>query len=194
MFIGNTTSNVNISNGSANLTGNIFAGNASSNVSISNGSANLTGNIFAGNNTSNVSINTGDITLTGNVNANTGNVTTTNANISNSITLGNTQVTWGTVTTIGIVANQTIAQTAIIGITGIEFLIKGVDSTGAKYSVATVQAVTDGANVDYSVYGGVNLNGSTGSLAVNIANGNIQLQVTPSSSNSTVWTTQYRLI
>jgi len=194
LFIGNATSNVNISNGSANLTGNIFAGNASSNVSISNGSANLTGNIFAGNNTSNVSINTGDITLTGNVNANTGNVTTTNANISNSITLGNTQVTWGTVTTIGIVANQTIAQTAITGITGIEFLIKGVDSTGAKYSVATVQAVTDGANVDYSVYGGVNLNGSTGSLAVNIANGNIQLQVTPSSSNSTVWTTQYRLI
>ena len=194
LFIGNTTSNVNISNGSANLTGNIFAGNASSNVSISNGSANLTGNIFAGNTTSNVSISNGDITLTGNINANAGNITITNANISNSITLGNTYVNWGTVTTAGIAANQTIAEAPATSITGIEFFIKGVDATGAKYSVATVQAVTDGANVDYAVYGGVNLNGMTGSLAVNIANGNIQLQVTPSSSNSTVWTTQYRLI
>ena len=126
---------------------------------------------------------------------NLGNIAIANtANISNNIVLGNTQLNWSTVTTIGIAANQTIAEAPVSGITGIEFLIKGVDSLGTKYSVATVQAVTDGSNVDYSVYGGVNLNGTTGSLAVNIANGNIQLQVTPSSSNSTVWTTQYRLI
>jgi hypothetical protein len=116
------------------------------------------------------------------------------ANISNNIVLGNTAVNWGTVTTVSIAANQTIAQIPVSGITGIEFLIKGIDSLGAKYSVATVQAVTDGANVDYSIYGGVYLTASTGVLAVNITGGNLALQVTPSSTNSTVWTTQFRTI
>ena len=60
--------------------------------------------------------------------------------------------------------------------------------------MATVQAVTDGANVDYSTFGTVLLGGYTGSLAVNIVGSNISLQVTPASSNSTVWTTQYRII
>ena len=45
-----------------------------------------------------------------------------------------------------------------------------------------------------STFGTVNLGGYTGSLAVNISSGSIRLQVTPSSSNSTVWTTQYRVI
>jgi hypothetical protein len=57
-----------------------------------------------------------------------------------------------------------------------------------------VQAVTNGTDVDYTIFGGVNLGTTTGSLAVNISGSNIALQVTPASSNSTVWTTQYRLI
>ena len=61
-----------------------------------------------------------------------------------------------------------------------------------------VQAVTDGADVDYAIYGGVRLGGTTGALAVNMTsaggNTNINLQVTPASSNSTVWTTQIRLV
>jgi len=127
--------------------------------------------------------------------ANLGNIAIANtANISNNIVLGNTAVNWGTLTTVSIAANQTIAQLPVTGITGIEFLIKGIDSAGAKYSVATVQAVTDGANVDYSIYGGVYLTASTGVLAVNIVGSNIALQVTPSSTNSTVWTTQFRTI
>ena len=113
---------------------------------------------------------------------------------------GNTAITANTVTTTSITANQTIATYAITGtaVTGVEFLVKGHDTPGSKYSVATVLAVTDGNisanNVDYTIYGTVRIGTSTGSLAVNIDSGNIALQVTPSSSNSTTWTTQIRTI
>ena len=127
--------------------------------------------------------------------ANLGNlVTANNATISTAIVLGNTSVQWDTITTASVSANQTIASFSVVDITGVEFLVKGIDSTGNKYSVATVQAVTDGTDVDYSTYGTVNLGGFTGSLAVNVVGGYIRLQVTPASSNSTIWTTQYRLI
>ena len=114
--------------------------------------------------------------------------------------IGNTAITANTVTTTSITANQTIATYAITGtaVTGVEFLVKGHDTPGSKYSVATVLAVTDGNisanNVDYTIYGTVRIGTSTGSLAVNIDSGNIALQVTPSSSNSTTWTTQIRTI
>jgi hypothetical protein len=116
------------------------------------------------------------------------------------VDIGNTSTTWGTQTTISTGANQTIASYQITStdITGVEFFVKGVDTSGAKYSVAKVIAVTNGTTVDYSIFGTVNLNGSTGSLSVNVVSGggnsNVALQVTPASSNSTVWTTQYRLI
>jgi hypothetical protein len=123
---------------------------------------------------------------------------TGNANVTNRLNLGNvsvnTGISWGSVTTSDITANQTVAQFSVTGVTGVEFLVKAIDSTGSKYSVATVQAVTDGTSVDYTIFGGVNLGTTTGSLAVNISGSNIALQVTPASSNSTVWTTQYRLI
>ena len=92
-------------------------------------------------------------------------------------------------------ANQTIATLSLSGyVTGVEYLVKGVDATGAKYSVATVVSVTNGTTADFSTFATVNLGGSTGTLSVNIVSGNIALQVTPASSNSTVWTTQYRVI
>jgi hypothetical protein len=116
------------------------------------------------------------------------------ANVSNAVIIGNTTVTSNTVTTNSTTANQTIASISVSGITGVEYLVKGIDSVGSKYSVATVQAVTDGTNVDYSTYGTVNLGGFTGSLAVGISGGFLRLQVTPASTNSTVWTTQYRTI
>ena len=138
---------------------------------------------------------TGNVT-TGNISGTNGNLTT--ANVSGNIILGNatvtTQITWSSLTTTSTAANQTIASISTTGVTGVEYLIKAIDSTGSKYSVASVIAVTDGTNVDYSTYGTVQLGGYTGSLAVNIVGGQVRLQVTPSSSNSTVWTTQYRLI
>lgn len=132
--------------------------------------------------------------LTVNGTANIGTIQTS------TIDLGNTLATWSTQTTISTGANQTIAtyQVTSTDITGFEFFVKGVDSTGAKYSVAKIVAVTNGTTVDYSTFATINLNGSTGTLAVNIVtsgpNSNVALQVTPASSNSTVWTTQYRLI
>jgi hypothetical protein len=130
----------------------------------------------------------------------TGNITsgaeiTSNTVVANtSLTVGNTTVRSGTLTTTSITADQVVASFSASGVTGVEFLVKGVDATGSKYSVATVQAVTDGANIDYTIYGEVNIGASTGTVAVNISSGNIRLLVTPSSSNSTVWTTQIRVI
>jgi len=127
----------------------------------------------------------GVITATGNITG--GNITTANAVTANTIVanvsanIGNTQVGWGTVTTTAITANQTIVQFS-------------TDSAGDKYSVATVTAVTDGTNVDFATYATAFLTSGTGALAVNISGGNVALQVTPSSSNSTVWTTQYRVM
>ena len=116
----------------------------------------------------------------------------TNLNVGNATV--NTTLTWASVTTTGVTANQTVASFTVTGITGVEYLVKGVDATGGKYSVSRVQAVTDATgNVDYSVSTNY-LGASTGSLAVNVVGSTIRLQVTPSSSNSTVWTTQYRLI
>ena len=141
---------------------------------------------------------TGTASVTGNITG--GNINTANAVTANTITanisanIGSTKVGWGTTTTSNIDANQTIAEFSTTGITAIEFLVKGEDSTGDKYSVATVTAVTDGTSVDYATYATAFLTAGTGVLAVNVSGGNVALQVTPSSSNSTVWTTQYRLI
>ena len=120
-------------------------------------------------------------------------LTAANLTANTAIYVGNTTTTWSTVTTTSVSANQTIASYSATGVTGIEFLVKAIDS-GGKYSIATVQAVTDGTNVDYATFGTVQLGGYTGSLAVNVVGGFVRLQVTPASGNSTVWTTQYRLI
>jgi hypothetical protein len=58
-----------------------------------------------------------------------------------------------------------------------------------------VQTVTDGTTADYATFGTVLIGGlPTGTLSVALSGSNIQLQVTPSSTNSTVWTTQFRTI
>jgi hypothetical protein len=154
-------------------------------LSIS-GNANI-GNIGTG----------GLITATGNISggnlisAGAANVAT-NLNIGNGIV--NTVITWASATTTSITANQTIASFSVAGVTGVEYLVKGTDSVGSKYSVAFVHAVTDGTSVDFVTSGTAYLGSSTGTLAINVSGGTVKLQVTPSSSNSTVWTTQYRLI
>ena len=186
----NGTSNVAIPTANGNV--NITAG-ANTTVVVSPTSANITGNAnISGFVEANGNITGGNLITSGNLNV------TGVANIGTYAILGNSTVTtvlsYESVTTSSITANQTIASFSVTGVTGVEFLVKGIDSAGSKYSVATVQAVTDGTSVDYATFGTVNLGGYTGSLAVNIVSGYIRLQVTPASSNSTVWTTQYRLI
>jgi hypothetical protein len=150
------------------------------------------GNLFFKNNSGNVELLTSNkfISVVGNISGN-------NISANNVVEIGTTQVTWATTTTTSNVQDQTIATVNVgtYNTSSIEFLIKSVDSTGNRRSSATVMAVTDGESVNYTTFGVVNLGGSTGTLAVNIANsGNVVLQATPYSSNSTVWTTQYRLI
>ena len=218
LVVNNATVNLELSGNTANFTGNITAANANLGNLVTanfftgvlvNGTSNVTVNnngnvnLSAGGNTTAVITSTGaNITgyanVTGNVSAN--NITVTNdinaniANIATRIDLGNTDISWATVTTTSVSANQTIASFSITSVTGIEFLVKGVDATGSKYSVATVQAVTNGTSVDYATYGTVNLGGLTGVLAVNVVGSDLVLQVSPASSNSTVWTTQFRTI
>ena len=181
---------------------------ANGNSSVSIPSANGNVNVTSGGNATLVITGTG-INVAGYMNA-TGNATagnlittgaaniSTSANVGVSVVLGNSSVTttttWASVTTSSVTANQTISTFSVTGVTGVEFIVKGIDSTGGKYSISTIHAVTDGTNCDWVTYGTAFLNSYTGSYAVNIVGGTIRLQVTPSSSNTTVWTTQYRLI
>jgi len=194
----NTANTIALRNADGNLSANYFIGNGAfltgiDTSLISNGTSNVkvynNGNVaisVAG--TTNVAVVTSSaFDIAGNLTANT--VTSNSL-----ITLGTTNIRPGSVTTSSISANQAISTVSVTGIVGVEWLVRGVDSSGAKYSVAIVTAVTDGTNVDYSTFGTVALGGTTGTLAVNVTGGNIELQVTPSSSNSTVWTTQYRYI
>jgi hypothetical protein len=156
--------------------------NANSNVTISTtGVANV------------VDISSTVTSIKGNVTV-TGNVTSNNVTSNNSVSLGQTQISWSTVTTNSTVPNQVIASVSTTGIRGVIFTVKGEESMGAKYSVESVSAVHNGSAVDYSVYGSVNMGGLTGVLAVSFSGGNIRLTVSPSSSNATVWTTQYSTI
>jgi hypothetical protein len=207
----NLTVNLALAGNTANFTGNITSLNANlGNLAVANF---FTGTLINGtsnvvvNNNGNIDLTAGGTTslvvtssganITGYANI-TGNVSAANlsANIANvnKVKVGNTQVGWGSVTTTSISANQTIATLTATGVTGVEFLVKGMDSAGSKYTVATVQAVTDGSNVDYTTYGTVNLGGLVGILAVNVSGSNVALQVTPATANSTLWTAQFRTI
>ena len=184
MSVGGTSDVVIVTSTGANVTGTL---NVTSNANVSNlGTGGLivaTGNVTGGN-----LVTSGIATVTGNVVA--GNLQT-----AGNVYIGNTAVHWSNVTTSNTNPNLTIASTTIpAGISGVRYFVKGTDVTGTKYSVATVQAVTNGSSVDYAIYGGVSLGGTTGSLAVNIISGNLALQVTAASSNSTVWVTQFQLI
>jgi hypothetical protein len=209
----NLTVNLELAGNTANFSGNIvslnanlgnlaqanfFTGtliNGSSNIAIptANGNVNLT----AGGNTSLVVTATG-ANIVGNLgvsgNFSVGNLEANTLVANTAVEVGDTTISFGTTTTTSITANQTIATYNVTGVTGLEFIVKGIDSTGSKYSMATVQAVTDGSSVDYATFSTVNLGGLTGALAVNIVSGNVALQVTPASSNSTVWVTQVRFI
>ena len=209
----NLTVNLELAGNTANFSGNIvslnatlgnlatanfFTGtliNGSSNVAIPTANGNI--NLTAGGNTSLVVTATG-ANIVGNLgvsgNFSVGNLEANTLVANTAVEVGDTTISFGTTTTTSITANQTIATYSVTGVTGLEFIVKGIDSTGTKYSMATVQAVTDGSSVDYATFSTVNLGGLTGALAVNIVSGNVALQVTPASSNSTVWVTQVRFI
>jgi hypothetical protein len=186
-----TTSNLNVNlelaGNTANFSGNIVALNTNAGNLLTANFANVASNTI----TNNLTVN---LALTGNTANFSGNVVANNLGLTNDIAIGNTNIGWGTVTTSSISANQTIAQFTVSTVTGVEFIVKGVDASGTKYSMSTVTAVTDGSQADYVTFATAVLGGTTGSLVVNVTGGNVALQVTPSSSNTTVWTAQYRTI
>lgn len=172
---------------------NIQAGNVVglSLSSISNGTSNVDIAASDGNVTVGVAGNADIATFTG-----TGVVVSGTLDVADALTVGSGQISTFQAATVNTISTSqsAIASFAVSGVSGVEFLVKGRDASSGNTSVATVLAVTDGSNVDYSVYGQAFLVGTTGSLAVNINGSNIELLVTPTTTNSTQWVTQYRYI
>jgi len=118
------------------------------------------------------------------------------ANVAGNLNVGTSEISTlaaGTVTTSS-TSQTAIASFAVSGINGIEFLVKGIDATSGNTSVASVLTVTDGSTVDFVTYGQTFLTGAPGVLAVGLNGSDLELLVTPTSTNSTVWVTQYRFI
>lgn len=168
----------------SNGTSNVYAynnGNIVSTVSgvttftVHNSGANLVGNL-------NVSgyVHLGDITV--------GQISPT------TVKIGNSSIRSSTITTTATTVGQIIAEVDAASYRGVEFFVKGEDTTAFKYSIATVACVHDGANISYDVYGTVNIGGWVGRLSANYSGGKVQLLVTPSSTNPILWTTQYKTI
>jgi hypothetical protein len=173
----NTISTSSISNGNSNV--NVIA---NSNVTVSaNGVANVITITSVGGNV------TGNFAITGNT---TSNNITTNYNIN----VGNTALSWATLTTTSTAANQIITSLDGNIIRGAEFLVKGEEVTGGKYTVVSISGIHNGTSANYAVYSSVNMGGQVGQLRVIYSSGLLSLAVTPATSNSTVWTTQYRMI
>ena len=129
-----------------------------------------------------------NVNVTGSVNASSANVT--------SVVIGNSSIYSTTVTTTA-TTTTTLASIDKTIFRGVEFIIKGENTTSSKFSVNTLLAVHDNAStpvVDFTSYGLVSLGGSTGTFSMTSDTNNIYLKVTPAMTDSTVWTTQYRLI
>jgi hypothetical protein len=149
-------------------TANYFTGtfiNGTSNIAIPTPNGNI--NLTTGGNTSLVVTNTG-ANITGNLgvtgNFSVGSLVSNNLKANLNVFVGNTTVTWGTTTTFTATPNQPILSIPVAGITGIEYIVKAIDMLGSKYSMATVQAVTDETSVDFATFGTLNLNGQTISM------------------------------
>ena len=225
---GSANVTLNLQGNTANFSGNLIASNANIgtglliagnaniattlNGNIANFSGNLTslnanlGNLATANyvnvaNDLNVSgtSNLANVSLTGNITAN--NVTSNNRVSATNIKIGNSYIYSNTITTTSTSPNV-ICSFIITGsdVYGVEYIVKSFDSAASgKYSMATVQAVTNGTNVDYVTFATVRLGTTTGSLSVQVGgtigvDTSIELVATPATANSTVWTTQYRLI
>lgn len=167
-----TVSTSSITNG----TSNVNIGTSGGNVQIVSG-----GNIIA------------NFTGTGSNFAGTMNVA--GATTVGSLLIGNSAIRSVTVTTSS-TSKVPLVSLSAASTRAIEYIIRGADSVGGKYSVATVSAVHDGTSIDYAIYGTVNLpsSASTGSLDVTLSGGLANLNVTPGSTNTTVWVIQYRTI
>jgi hypothetical protein len=138
---------------------------------------------------------TGNANVSSNVNV-VGSLNADSANVT-SVVIGNSSI-WSTTVTTGSTTTTTLVDLDPTTFRGAEFIIKGENATGSKYSIATILAVHDDVTptvgVDFTSYGLVNLGGQTGTFNVTSDTNGVYLKVTPSTTDSTTWTTQYRLI
>jgi len=129
----------------------------------------------------------------------TGNLVVSNTTTTDKLVVANSTVGTAILTTSAI-SVYTLLALPVSDFRAVEYFIKGEDATGYKYSVATISAVHNSVDaVEYSTYGAVHAGSSTGTFDVvydttDPDNHLIKLKVTPSSSNSTDWTVQYRVI
>jgi hypothetical protein len=158
------------------------------------------------NGTSNVNIATSggnvQIVSAGNIVANitgTGANITGTLNVSANATVGLLKIGDSIVRSATVTTTQTTSNTLVTlsgaSFRAAEFFVKG-ESSGGKYSVATISMVHDATDAEYVEYGTVNIpyNSTTGNLYVTYAGGIASLMVTPSSTDTTVWTVQYRTL
>ncbi len=87
----------------------------------------------------------------------------------------------------------TISTTTLLAVSSTtfrsaEFVLQAVDATGGKYHTAKILAIHNGSITSHTEYGAVNVGGIAGTFDVtNPSAGFFNLQVTPASTNSTVW-------
>ena len=180
--------------------------NGNSNIAItSNANVTITANsnaVIAITSSGDGNLQTTGANITGYLNA-TGNATASNlvvkANGSLTFTTGSSNVSSATLTTTTASANQALAVISAADGRAVEFIVKGIDSAGAKYTATTILALVGNAanaDCDFTLFAQLNTGTSPGDLSVALtdSNANITLQVSPASTNSTVWTTQYRVI
>ena len=178
----------------ANFTGNLTAANANLGNLVTVNYANIANELVVSGN-ANVTTN---VNVTANVTAN--NITSNNRVSATNVKIGNSYIYANTVTTISTTPTEICSfMITNTDVYGIEYIVKSFDGAASgKYSMATVQAVTNGLDVDYVTYATVRLGNTTGQLSVTRtavgSDVSINLIATPSTGNSTVWTTQYRLI
>ena len=155
---------------------------------------NVIGNLANGSTAVGIAGSDADITMSVDGTANVVVVDTAGITVNGKVTVGGTGIGGATLTT---TSTDTVALVSIQDAAGlaVEVLIKGADAAGAKFEVATLLLISDGAGtVDYTIFGVTSTSTSTGILSATKNGAVVELNVTPSSSNSTVWTAQYRTI
>jgi hypothetical protein len=182
-----------------NLTGNVaFSANGTSNVMVvSSGGVDITGNLsVSGNISGNFAGNISAAGANTQILFNDGGLVGANANftfdkVTDTLGIANTAISGDTVTGTGVL---TLSSYLVNGFTGVEYIVKG--KSGSNVSMATVQAVTDGTNVDYAVFGTLGLGTATlqgAGFEVAMAGNNIVLTANTALADTT-WTTQFRLV
>jgi len=98
-----------------------------------------------------------------------------------------TVVTTKTLTTTATTADQVIGAFAGATFRSAEFVIQAIDATGTKYQKTKILAIHNGSTADYTEYGNVNIGGDCGTFGITYSGGNLNLTVTPATTNSTVF-------